>query len=81
MWSRPGLLPQVWFTSTNGKVRQVVEIYVWDYAGRLARIRQLTDEANRLTALVREANDNTRASLRRGEFRVTYTYSDPPDSH
>ena len=55
-----------------------MEIYVWDYKGRLARIRQLTDEANRLTALVREANDNTRASLRRGEFRVTYTPS--PDA-
>ena len=53
-----------------------MEIYVWDYAGRLARIREMTDEANRLTALVREANANTRAYLRRCEFRLTYT---PPD--
>lgn len=43
-------------------------IYVWDYAGRLARIRELTDEANRLTALVVSANANTRAHLARSEF-------------
>jgi len=78
LWSRPGLLPHKWFGNTVGEARQVMEIYVWDYTGRLARIRQLTDEANRLTALVREANDNTRASLRRGEFRVTYTTSADP---
>jgi hypothetical protein len=81
LWSRPGLLPHKWFGNTVGEARQVMEIYVWDYAGRLARIRQLTDEANRLTALVCEANANARAGLLRGEFRVTYTYSDPPDSH
>jgi hypothetical protein len=50
-----------------------MEIYVWDYEGRLARIRELTNEANRLTTVVRQANDNTRASLVRGAFRVIYS--------
>lgn len=45
-------------------------IYVWDYESRLARIRELTDEANRLTALVRATNENTRAHLARGKFTV-----------
>jgi hypothetical protein len=57
-----------------------MDIYVWDYSGRLARIRQLTDEANRLTALVREANTDTRASLARDCFRVIYSPSEPPDT-
>lgn len=55
-------------------------IYVWDYEGRLARIRQLTDEANRLTALVREANTDTRASLVRGSFSLIYSPSVAPDT-
>lgn len=50
-----------------------MEIYVWDFAGRLARIRQLTDEANRLTALVCTTNANTRAYLARDSFRVIYS--------
>lgn len=57
-----------------------MKIYVWDYTGRLARIRQLTDEANRLTALVREANTDTRASLARDGFRVIYSPSKSPDT-
>lgn len=55
-----------------------MEIYVWDYTGRLARIRELTDEANRLTALVCEANASTKARLRRGGFTVLPTT--PPDA-
>lgn len=57
-----------------------MEIYVWDYSGRLARIRQLTDEANRLTSLVREANTDTRASLARDGFRLIYSPSEAPDT-
>lgn len=52
-----------------------MEIYVWNFEGRLARVRELTCEANRLTALVFRANENTRASLARGEFRVIYSDS------
>lgn len=52
-------------------------IYVWDYEGRLARIRQLTDEANRLTALVCTTNANTRAYLARSEFTVLPTLPSP----
>lgn len=45
-------------------------IYLWNYEERLARIECLTREANRLTALVREANDETRANLARSKFSI-----------
>jgi hypothetical protein len=57
-----------------------VGIFIWDYDARLSRIVRLTDEANRLTALVREANSDTRTWLNRSSFRVIYSdKTDTPD--
>ncbi len=52
-------------------------IYLWDYEKRLARIEELTREANRLTTLVREANDETRAILARSKFGLVSDLSTP----
>jgi len=54
-----------------------VTIYLWDYEKRLARIEELTREANRLTTLVREANDETRAILARSKFGLVTDLSTP----
>ena len=52
-------------------------VYLWDYEKRLARIEELTREANRLTLLVREANDETRATLARSKFCLATDLSTP----
>ena len=52
-------------------------VYLWDYEKRLARIEELTREANRLTVLVREANDETRAILARSKFSLVSDLSTP----
>ena len=52
-------------------------VYLWDYEKRLARIEELTREANRLTLLVREANDETRATLARSKFGLVSDLSTP----